>query len=321
MMKQILLMAGVVLGCGTGWSAPLQRADVAAGPAVVAHFDCDGLRATAIGKAILAQLDAPAVAGKLAAFQAIFSFDPRTQLHGLTFYSAGQTPQNGVLLFYADFESNRLITLAKAASDYHCITNGSRLIHSWIDEKKKAERGDKGLFYAAIQGNRVIFGQSESTVAGALDVLDGKAPSLAGGKTQPELGAAGAGTFLQGMVSKFDFASKDPNSAMLKMSKMVRFQVGEAKDQLRATVSFEANDADTATQISAIAQGLIALGKLQQGNPGALKLANSVSVRQDGVNVIATLTMPEADAVDLIKAGAAEKARDKSEETNSVPSP
>jgi hypothetical protein len=52
-----------------------------------------------------------------------------------------------------------------------------------------------------------------------------------------------------------------------------------------------------------------------------LKLANSVSVRQDGVNVTATLTMPEADAVDLIKAGAAEKARDKSEETNSVPSP
>ncbi len=321
MMKRILLMAGITLGCGICCSAPLQRGDVAADPAVVAHLDCDGLRATAVGKAILAQLNEPEAASKLAAIQAIFSFDPRTQLHGLTFYTTGQSPRDGVLLVYADFESNRLITLAKAATDYHCITNGSHLIHAWVDEKKRAERGDKGLTYAAIQGKRVVFGQSDSAVAEALDVMEGKSPSLAGGKSLPELGAAEEGTFLQGSVRKFDFASKDPNSAMLKMSKMVRFQVGEAKDRLRATVNFEAKDAEVAGQISSVAQGLIALGKLQQENPGALKLANAVSIQQDGANVIATLSILETEAVDLIKAGVAEKARRQSGETNTVPAP
>jgi hypothetical protein len=320
MMKQVVLMAGITLSCGTGWSAPLQRGDVPADPAVVAHLDFDGFWKTAVGKAIVARMDEPDAANKLAALQAIFSFDLRTQVHGLTFFSAAPAAQDGVLVLYADFESNRLITLAKAVTDYHCITNGSHLIHAWVDEKKRAEREGKGLCYGAIQGKRVIFGQSESAVAGELDVLDGKAPSLAKADWLPESGAEAEGHFLKGMVRKFDFASKDPNSAILKMSKMVRFQVGEARNQLGATVNFEANDANTAAQIAAVAEGLIALGKLQQGNPGALKLANSVSIKQDGANVIATLSMPEADAVELIKSAGAEKARDNAQETNSASS-
>jgi hypothetical protein len=324
MKKQILLITAVTVGCWTAWSAPLQRADVAANPDAVAHLDLDGFRATIIGKAVTAQMDVPDISSKLAAFQAIFGFDPRTQVHGLTFYTTSQTPGDGVVILYGDFESNRLITLAKAASDYECITNGTHLIHTWIEEKKKRDGESKGRLYAAIQGNRVLFGKSESAIAGALDVLDGKAPTLAGGNSLPEMGAAssaGKGSFLQGTVNNFDFASKDPNSAILKMSKVVRFHVGEAQDQLRATVNFEARDDDTATQIASVAQGLIALGKLQQKNPGALKLANAASIKQDGATVTATLSIPEDDAVDLIKAGVAAKAGKKSDETNSAPAP
>jgi hypothetical protein len=319
MMKQILLLGGVTLGCGTGWTAPLQRADVAANPSLVAHFDCDGFRSTAIGKAILDQVTEPEIAGKLDALQAFTSFDPRTQWHGLTCYATGQKSENGVLLLYADFDSNRLVALAETMTDYHRVTSGSHFIHSWIDENKKAEGGEPHVS-AAIQGKRVIFGKSEAAVASALEVLDGKTPSLAGDKALPELGAAGGGDFLQGVVSKFDFASKDPNSAILKGSKMVRIHVGENGDQLQAVVNFQASDDDKATQIAAIAQGLIALGKLQQDKPAALKLANSVSIKQDGASVIATLSIAEADVVGLIKTGA-ESAKSKSAQANSPPAP
>jgi hypothetical protein len=315
MMKQIVLLGTVVLSWGIAGAAPLERADVAANPSLLAHFDCDGFKATAIGKAILAQVSEPDVASKLDALQAFTSFDPRTQLHGLTCYTTGQKSESGVLLLYADFDSNRLVAIAQTMPNYHCLTNGPHPIHNWIDEKKKSE-GKEPNVSAAILGKRVIFGQSESAVAAALDVLDGKAPSLAGAQTEPRFAA---GDFLQGVVNKFDFASKDPNSAILKGCKTVRVEVSEIGDHLAASVNLQAADEDKATQIASIAQGLLALGKLQQDKSPALKLANSVSIKQDGANVSATLSIPEAEAVDLIKSSAAEKAKHKSDDTNSEP--
>jgi hypothetical protein len=317
MINKIFLAGSVTLCCWTGWAAPLQRADVAAEPSLVAHFDCDRFRATAVGKAILAQVSDPDIASKLDALQAISSFDPRTQLHGLTCYTTSLNAKNGVLILYADFDSNRLVALAETMPDYNRVSSGTHYIHNWIDEKKKADGGEPHVS-AAILGKRVIFGQSEAAVSNALAVMDGNAPSLAVDKSLPEMGAGGAGEFLQGVVNKFDFGSKDPNSAILKGSKMVRIRVGETGDQIQANVDFQASDADKATQIASIAQGIIALGKLQQDKPAALKLANAITIKQDEANVVATLTIAEADVVGLIKTGA-ENARAKSGQTNSPP--
>lgn len=120
-------------------------------------------------------------------------------------------------------------------------------------------------------------------------------------------------------MRKFDFGSKDPNAAILKMSKIVRFQVGETAEHIVATLSFEAKDADVATQISAIAQGLVALLKLQQGNPDILKIASAVSLRQDGATVTATASIASQDVVDLIKTKVAEAEKKQSSDTNSPP--
>jgi hypothetical protein len=315
MMKQILLLGTMILACRTGWAAPLQPADVAANPAVVAHVDFDAFKATTIGKAVLAQANTEDINKALAAFQAISSFDPRTQWHGLTCYITSEKAQNGVLLLYADFDSNRLVALAQTMPDYHSVTNGSHLIHNWIDEKKKANGGEPNVS-AAIAGNRVIFGQNVSAVEGALEVLDGKTPNLTGSLADLHFTA---GDFLQGMVDKFDFANKDPNSAILKGCRKLRLEVSETKDHLVAILNLQADDADKATQIGSIGQGLLALGKLQADKTAAMKLANSVAIKQDGDNVSATLSIANADVEELIKAAQEKKAEHKTESTNSVP--
>lgn len=311
-------MPAVTLCVLTAAAAPLKRADVTADPGLVVHLDFDGLRGTSVGKAILAQMNQPDIDTKLSAMQAIFSFDPRTQLHGATIYATAQTPPEGVLIVYAEFDSNRVLNLGKLVPGFETITNGSHLIHTWIDEREKAKNGGPSHIYAAIQDNRIILGKAEAPVAAALDVLDGSAPNFAGEKSLPELGAAGQGNVIQAVVRKFDFGSHDPNAAIFKMSKIVRFQAGEIADHLTATLSFEAKDADTATQISAIAQGLVALLKLQQGNPDVLKIANAVSLRQDGATVTATASIPSQDVLDLIKTKVAEGEKKHSSETNSA---
>src|SRR6266403_1396479 len=78
---RILCIAGLAAGL-SAVAAPLQRADVTAEPAWLVHVDCDALRPTAIGQYLLSELDKPEAKGQLGAFQAIFSFDPRQQLHG-----------------------------------------------------------------------------------------------------------------------------------------------------------------------------------------------------------------------------------------------
>jgi hypothetical protein len=316
-MKQFLLLPSVTLCVLTASAAPLNRADVKADPALVVHVDFDGLRATSIGKAIIAQLNQPDVDMKLSALQGIFGFDPRTQLHGATVYATSQTPPEGVLIIYADFDSNRVVALGKLAPGFETLTNGSRLIYTWIDEKGKATNDEPPHIYAAIRSGRIILSKGEDSVTAELDVLDGSGPSLATEKLLPELGAADKGNVIQAVVRKFDFGGQDPNAAIFKMSKIVRFQAGETADHIAGTLSFEAKDENVATQISAIAQGLMALLKLQQGDSNILKIANAVSLHQDGAVVTATASVLSKDVVDLIKTKVTEAEESHSGDTNS----
>jgi hypothetical protein len=208
MKRHILILttaAAVFAGAPMVFAGPFNPKDVAADPALLLHVDCDALRSSSVGQSILAE---QAVQDKLAAVGAIFDFDLRKQLHGLTVYTTEEHPKDGALIVYADFDPNRLINLAKAADGFHCDTNGSHVIYSWLDDKKKGKGGEAPRVCGAILGQRVVFGQNESHLADALDVLDGKTPSFSGKKGLPPA-ADGESILVQGVMLKFDFDSDD----------------------------------------------------------------------------------------------------------------
>ncbi len=310
-LRPALCACGLVAATVTASAAPLQRADVAAGPTWVLHLDCDALRPTPIGQYLLSEMEKPEAEANLAGLQSMFNFDPRKQLHGLTLYSTGKTPEEGVLLVYGDFDADRLLTLAKQAADYQSTTHKQHTIHNWVDEKKKARNGVKPRVYAAIQGSHIlIFSQQEARVAQALDVLDRAAPSLVSSGVFPQLGTGGS-SFLQAAARKLDLPESTPNAALLRLAKSARLEIGEAQGQLRATLNLEAEDEAVAKQMALIGQGLIALMKLQKDNPGSVKLATGLSLKQDGAEVVASLAAPINDAVEVMKADAAKKAQKK----------
>src|SRR5205814_3420565 len=127
-----LISYALGLACSTAFAGPLNRADVSAQAVWVAHIDCDTLRPTTLGQYLVTELEKPDATARFAAFQSIFSFDPRKQLHGITLYDAGSTPADGVLLLYVDFDPDRILTLARAANGYDSLTNGQHVIHNWI---------------------------------------------------------------------------------------------------------------------------------------------------------------------------------------------
>src|SRR5437870_1729102 len=219
-------------------ASPLQRSDVAADPAWLIHVDFDNLRSTALGQFALAEMEKPEVQAKFAVFQSLFSFDPRKQLHGVTLYSTGKVPTDGVLLLYADFDSSKLETLAQSAKDHQSTKHNQYVIHSWIDDKRHDRDGSKARTYGAIYGTRlVILAQEESRVTTALDVLDRTAPNLSTSASFADLDYGQGGSFFEAAARKLDVPGSEPHAAMLRLSKFARLQVAEKQHQLTATLN------------------------------------------------------------------------------------
>jgi hypothetical protein len=208
---------------------------------------------------------------------------------------------------YADFDADKLVTLAKAANDSQNSTHNGHTVYNWADDKKK-HHGEKQRVYATIQGNRIIFGQRESAVTQALDVLDGSVPNLATAKAFPQLGGTGDTAFLSGAARKLDLSQSDPNAAIFRLSKSFRLQVGEVQQHLTGTLTLEANDDEVAGSMMSIAQGMIGLLKLQKDKPEAAKFLQAIALKQDGASLVLTIDIPTDDVVNAMKASEERKA-------------
>jgi len=125
------------------------------------------------------------------------------------------------------------------------------------------------------------------------------------------MGAPGDTSILEAAARKLDFASRDPNAAVLKLARSARFHLGETGGQVTATLTLEANSEDVAGNMYSVAQGLVALLKLQKTKPESMKIAEALSLKHEGPRVVASLKLPAADVIELIKANQARKAERK----------
>lgn len=288
-------------------AAPPKRSDLSDNPVWVLHIDCDALRQTYIGKFLLYQMDKPEMKSNMVAFQSVFSFDLRTQLHGLTVYSDGSSPMDGIVILYADFDPDHIIKLVKGAEAAEVTTNNQHVIYSWIERRKNPNDEAGSRNYAAIQKGLMVTGKDKERVSAALAVIDGTAPNLSASKAFPELAATGSATIVQASARKLDFLGSDPNMALLNLSKRLKFLASEAEEQFNAVLTMELGDEATAKQMSIVAQGLVALLSLQKDNPKAARLAGGISFKQDGGTLTATLSVPSADIIAALKAHLVEK--------------
>jgi hypothetical protein len=93
--------------------------------------------------------------------------------------------------------------------------------------------------------------------------------------------------------------------------------IGEARGQMTAALTLEANDEDVAKLMTSIGSGLVALLKLQASDkPDSLKLAQAITLKQDGAGLVATLSVPAGDIVQMMKDSAEKKAEKKTKTQN-----
>lgn len=303
-------LAAGLLAAGSVTAGPVLRSDLPAEPAWVIHLDVDAFRASSFGKLIAGELEKPEPARKLSAFKDALGFDPSTQLHAISVYGLGNKREEGVLVVYGDFDAGRLETLVKAAKEYQSSKHRSRIIHSWIDDRKKTADAEPKRVFGAIAGNRLVFAPTSELVASALDVVDGFSANMGGTKTFASLGQPAEGSFLQAIGRKLDVGEGNPNAALVRLSQETRLEAFESAGKITASLNLSAKDEEVAGHMNSIAQGLLALIKMQTDKPEQRKLAEGLVVKQEGSSVNAVLSMPSADLIALLKAKAEKTAQD-----------
>lgn len=298
----LFYLVAALFACPQVDGGPFQRSDVAAGATWVAHVDFDALRATTVGKFVMAQLDTPDVRANFSGFQQVFGFDLLTELHGATLYGIGTAPQDGLLLFYADFNPDRLAVLAESAPDAAKTKYKKHVIYDWRDENKPAVGGKLPRVYAAIRSNLVVFGQQSVRVAQALDVLDGVSKNLSSSQSFAPLGAPGDSTFVEAAANQLNVSDAVRQTPALKLVKTGLFQFGESHGNMNLTLTLDAIDQEAAGQMLAVVKGVVAALELQRDQPELLQLAKGFALKLEGTNLEVSIAYPASNLLDLLKA-------------------
>jgi len=297
-MKRAGLMAAAVLAAGTAWAGAFDAARVPAGATWVVHADLSALRPTPMGQFLVNELGSGVAGNKLAAFAAIFGFDPLKDLQTITLCGKSKDPTQSVVMVAGAFDKDRLVTLLEANDTYESQPFGAYTIHSWVDEKKPAEGRQYGCVHPS---GTLVISHGREMIEETLQVLDGKRPSLDAGKVFGAELLSAAPFFMAG-ANAMGGADGAPSAAVLKQADAAQLSLSEQGTDLVLRARLTARDGQGANNMLAVAQGMIAVAMLgQEKNPALAQLAQAAQVRLDGKTVRVDIVYPEARAIAAIE--------------------
>lgn len=207
-------------------AAPLDVKAVCGESKWVAHVDVDAIRGNTIVKNLYQLGQEKCDWVKKGGFDKIrdqWGIDLRKDLHGMTMYGPKVGEHKAILIVYADVNRKLLEEKAPKASGHKTAKVGAFEIHAWTHKAHGHERPAAGAFF---KDNVIVFGGSADNVKAALEVLDGKRPSLAG-KDSALTAKVPAGTTVLARAIALDEAKLPVKSPLVKQSVSLSIDMGE----------------------------------------------------------------------------------------------
>lgn len=265
-MKMFLPACLLVLVCGTlSPGEPLDRSQVSADARWLAHVDFDAAKTVRTGQWIRDDwLNRDATRQGLTKLRDTIGLDPAEDLHGITFYGSRISGEAGVVILHAKLDRRRLLSELKKKLGHQSSSYGDHEVHLLTEAKSKGGKQTMtGCFYRPAM---IVFGRDPAEVKRALDVLDGKAPNLAGADSPFDVDAP-AGTVFEARATGLDGDDVPFKSPVLRQSESIRVALGEQPDGLTfLEIELAAKSAEVAGQMRSIVQGLLAMARLQCGS-------------------------------------------------------
>ncbi|HUS39033.1 MAG TPA: hypothetical protein VMX74_06265 [Pirellulales bacterium] len=300
MLNWRLLIAVVLTAvCGNlpdASAKPLDLKDVSADASWLGHLDFDAMRESTVVQKMMEQQKHK----KRMAFAAkMLGMNPEQDLHGMTFYGNETGKHTGVMILHAKVDRDRVMGMAKMIPSREVTKHREHEIHQWTHKSRHGSRNR--TVAAAFYGDEwIVFASSIDLLKTAVDVLDGKAPSLTNDSSLA--GNIPAGTTMLMRAEGLSDAELPDKCKLARQTKSFRFVTGEHDGQSFYRSRAEMTNKEVASQVQELVEGLRALGQIHVGdNESGRKLVDDLRVKTNGTTVSVLWKGPASDVWTMIE--------------------
>jgi hypothetical protein len=276
------------------WPGTVPASIVPEGARWVAHFDMEKFVATKLyeylekdGKFEIKSRD----------LNRWFKIDVPKDITGVTVFGLEPGEKQAVFAVAGKFDRAGLLALLALDKDHQEIPYGSYTLYS----KGSDEYG------AFVNDGLIVFSESREAIEKVLDTAAGKTKTFAASKLNASFKDVSAGTFLSGVVEDLAGLGKEINqSKLVEKASMMFFLAQEKQDNLQVRVQVTGDSPESAKNMADVAQGLIALGRLSEGQgqmAGVASLVDGIQVKLDGKTVRLEFERPSREIADLVSRG------------------
>ncbi len=296
MKASILIIAASLLSSTASilQASPIDYSRISATSDWYAHLDMDALVEGSIGSTILANLK-PQQEAQLRTFERIFGFNLFSDVRGITLYGNAATPDAGVLIMDANFDSELLLDLIRSADDFTELTLSGKKAYGWRDENKGVMN-----YGAFVNDGLVLVSDQKVYVEEGLKVLTGQLPSLQA-VTVGSADVDSTNTPFIICMAKLSELEHKPNAAFLKQAENGWFQVSEMNSDIYARLTLEMKNSDSAKKVQQVMQGFLALAIMNDNDPEVANLLGYTDIQQYDDTVNVQILAPSAEVLDFLK--------------------
>ena len=303
MMKRMAVFTALLLlSAGFAWAGPMVPKDIGAGAKWFGHVNFEAIRSMKLVQDLKDKCpvhqQCQAMMGELAKK---LGMNPLEDVLGATLYSSHYGGDLGVVLVYVKkLDRERMVNLLREKHpDYKTSEYGSRLLYNWTLGHHGKNMDMTGTFAS---DKLIVIGADATQVKTALDVLDGKKPSLA--KDAPLIkDIAKNALFASRGIDVPEEYRKTTKCPVLHNCKTATAVWVEKGGQITGKYEFATVSEETAKSFKAIVDGLMALGQLRHsGTPAVKKIMDGLKVETKGASFTATFTTSTTDVEAAVKA-------------------
>jgi len=226
-----------------------------------------------------------------------FKIDVPKDITGLTIFGLDPGDKQAVFAIAGKFDKAGLLALIALDKEHQETPYGAYTLYSTGSDE----------YGAFINDGLIVFSENREAIEKVLDTAAGKTKNFASSKLNAAFKDVSSGAFLSGVVEDLSGLGKGINqSKFVEKASMMFFLAQEKQDNLQVRVQVTADTPESAKNMADMAQGLIALVRLGQGEgPGAIpaSLVEGLKVKLDGKTVRLELDMPSREVADLASRG------------------
>jgi len=296
--KSVLMIAALALAAlifvVPAWPGTLPTSIVPDGARWVAHLDMEKFIASTLyqylekdGKFDIKSRD----------LNRWFKIDVPKDITGLTIFGLDPGDKQAVFAVAGKFDKAGILAMIALDKEHQETPYGAYTLYSTGSDE----------YGAFINDGLIVFSENREAIEKVLDTAAGKTKSFASSKLNASFKDVSSGAFLSGVVEDLSGLGKEINqSKFVGKASMMFFLAQEKQDNLQVRVQVTADTPESAKNMADMAQGLIALVRLGQGEgPGAVpaSLVEGLKVKLDGKTVRLELDMPSREVANLASRG------------------